>query len=146
MPRLKRWLAVPLYATVLWLGWVFAQQVSFFQEKHDAAWEPYSAQKVASLQAAGKPVFVDFTAAWCVTCQVNERVVLSRDDVMAAFRDKGVTLVRADWTRRDPEIARALAELGRGGVPAYVLYKPGRAPLVLPELLTPQRVLEALDG
>ena len=146
MPRLKRWLAVPLYATVLWLGWVFAQQVSFFQDKHDAAWEPYSAQKVASLQAAGKPVFVDFTAAWCVTCQVNERVVLSRDDVMAAFRDKGVTLVRADWTRRDPEIARALAELGRSGVPAYVLYKPGRAPLLLPELLTPQRVIEALDG
>jgi thiol:disulfide interchange protein DsbD len=146
MPRLKRWLAVPLYATVLWLGWVFAQQVNFFHEKNDAAWEPYSAQKVASLQAAGKSVFVDFTAAWCVTCQVNERVVLSRDDVMAAFRDKGVTLVRADWTRRDPEIARALAELGRSGVPAYVLYKPGRAPLLLPELLTPQRVLDALDG
>jgi thiol:disulfide interchange protein DsbD len=146
MPRLKRWLAVPLYATVLWLGWVLAQQVSFFQEKHDAAWEPYSAQKVASLQAAGKPVFVDFTAAWCVTCQVNERVVLARDDVMAAFRDKGVALVRADWTRRDPEIARALAALGRSGVPAYVLYRPGRAPELLPELLTPQRVLQALDG
>ena len=146
MPRLKRWLAVPLYATVLWLGWVFAQQVNFLHEKNDAAWEPYSAQKVASLQAAGKPVFVDFTAAWCVTCQVNERVVLSRDDVRAAFRDKGVTLVRADWTRRDPEIARALAALGRSGVPAYVLYMPGRAPLLLPELLTPQRVLEALDG
>ena len=146
MPRLKRWLAVPLYATVLWLGWVFAQQVNFFHEKNDAAWEPYSAQKVASLQAAGKPVFVDFTAAWCVTCQVNERVVLSRGDVMAAFRDRGVTLVRADWTRRDPEIARALAALGRSGVPAYVLYKPGRAPQVLPELLTPQRVLDALDG
>jgi DsbC/DsbD-like thiol-disulfide interchange protein/cytochrome c biogenesis protein CcdA len=146
MPRLKRWLAVPLYATVLWLAWVFAQQVNVFHEKHDAAWESYSAQKVASLQAAGKPVFVDFTAAWCVTCQVNERVVLSRDDVMAAFRDRGVTLVRADWTRRDPEIARALAGLGRSGVPAYVLYKPGRAPLLLPELLTPQRVIEALDG
>jgi thiol:disulfide interchange protein DsbD len=146
MPRLKRWLALPLYATVLWLVWVFAQQVNFFHEKNDAAWEPYSAQKVASLQAAGKPVFVDFTAAWCVTCQVNERVVLSRDDVMAAFRDRGVTLVRADWTRRDPEIARALAELGRSGVPAYVLYKPGRAPLLLPELLTPQRVFDALDG
>ena len=88
MPRLKRWLAVPLYATVLWLGWVFAQQVSFLHEKNDAAWEPYSAEKVASLAAAGKPVFVDFTAAWCVTCQVNERVVLARDDVMEAFRDK----------------------------------------------------------
>jgi DsbC/DsbD-like thiol-disulfide interchange protein/cytochrome c biogenesis protein CcdA len=146
MPRLKRWLAVPLYATVLWLGWVFAQQVNFLQEKKDAAWEPYSAQKVASLAAAGKPVFVDFTAAWCVTCQVNKRAVLSRNDVMAAFRDKGVTLVRADWTRRDPEIARALSALGRSGVPVYVLYRPGRAPELLPELLTPERVLAALDG
>jgi DsbC/DsbD-like thiol-disulfide interchange protein/cytochrome c biogenesis protein CcdA len=146
MPRLKRWLAVPLYATVLWLGWVFAQQVSLLDEGNDAAWEPYSAQKVASLGAAGRPVFVDFTAAWCVTCQVNKRAVLSRDDVMAAFRDKGVTLVRADWTRRDPEIARALSALGRSGVPVYVLYRPGRAPELLPELLTPERVLAALDG
>jgi DsbC/DsbD-like thiol-disulfide interchange protein len=146
MPRLKRWLAVPLYATVLWLAWVFAQQMNFFQEKNDAAWEAYSPQKVAALQAAGKPVFIDFTAAWCVTCQVNERVVLARDDVREAFRSRGVTLVRADWTRRDPEIARALADIGRSGVPAYVLYRPGRAPIVLPELLTPERVREALDG
>jgi thiol:disulfide interchange protein DsbD len=145
MPRLKQWLAVPLYATVLWLGWVFAQQVSFFHAKNDA-WQPYSAQKVAALAAAGKPVFVDFTAAWCVTCQVNERVVLSRDDVQKLFRERGVTLVRADWTRRDPEIARALSDLGRSGVPAYVLYLPGRAPQLLPEVLTPERLRAALDG
>ena len=87
-------------------------------------------------------MFVDFTAAWCVTCQVNKKLVLSRDDVLAAFRARGVELVRADWTRRDPEIARALAEIGRTGVPAYVLYKPGRAPLVLPEILTRERVIE----
>jgi DsbC/DsbD-like thiol-disulfide interchange protein len=145
MPRLKRWLAVPLYATVLWLGWVFAQQVDFFQEKNDA-WSPYSAQKLAALTAAGKPVFVDFTAAWCVTCQVNERVVLSRGDVLRAFKARDVTLLRADWTRRDPEIARALSDLGRSGVPVYVLYLPGRAAQLLPELLTPERVLAALDG
>ena len=72
--------------------------------------------------------------------------MLARDDVMQAFRDRGVTLVRADWTRRDPEIARALAALGRSGVPAYVLYKPGRPPELLPELLTPERVRAALDG
>jgi thiol:disulfide interchange protein DsbD len=145
MPRLKRWLAVPLYATVIWLAWVLVQQTTPPAAPH-AAWEPYSAEKVAALTAAGKPVFVDFTAAWCVTCQVNERVVLARDDVMQAFRDRGVTLVRADWTRRDPEIARALAALGRSGVPAYVLYKPGRPPELLPELLTPERVRAALDG
>jgi DsbC/DsbD-like thiol-disulfide interchange protein/cytochrome c biogenesis protein CcdA len=146
MPRLKQWLAVPLSATVVWLVWVFAQQVGSPGKEHDAAWLPYSAPQVAALTAAGKPVFVDFTAAWCVTCQVNDRVVLGRDDMLAAFKERGVTLVRADWTRRDPEIAQALAALGRSGVPAYVYYKPGRAPLLLPELLTRERVLAALDG
>jgi len=145
MPRLKRWLAVPLYATVIWLAWVLVQQTTPPSAPH-AAWEPYSAERLAALTAAGKPVFIDFTAAWCVTCQVNERVVLARDDVMQAFRDRGVTLVRADWTRRDPEIARALTALGRSGVPTYAMYKPGRPPELLPELLTPERVLAALDG
>jgi thiol:disulfide interchange protein DsbD len=110
-----------------------------------AGWQPFSAERVASLAAAGKPVFVDFTAAWCVTCQVNKRLVLERDDVLAAFRARGVELVRADWTRRDDGITRALAALGRNGVPVYVLYRPGRAPLLLPEVLTRERVLAALD-
>jgi thiol:disulfide interchange protein DsbD len=145
MPRLKRWLALPLYATVVWLAWVFVQQTTVPSNAH-GPWQPYSSERVATLAAAGRPVFVDFTAAWCVTCQVNERVVLSRDDVLDAFRQRGVTLLRADWTRRDPEIARALADLGRSGVPAYVLYMPGRAPQLLPELLTPERVRAALDG
>jgi thiol:disulfide interchange protein DsbD len=145
MPKLKRWLALPLYATALWLAWVFAQQTGF-DARRDADWQPYSADKVASLEASGKPVFVEFTAAWCVTCQVNERLVLSREDVRAAFRSRGVVLVRADWTRRDPKIARALALLGRSGVPVYVFHRPGRPPLVLPELLSSERVLAALEG
>jgi thiol:disulfide interchange protein DsbD len=91
-------------------------------------------------------VFIDFTAAWCVTCQVNKKLVLSRDEVIADFRSRGVELVRADWTRRDPEIAQALASIGRSGVPAYVLYRPGRAPVVLPEVLTRERLVEALDS
>jgi thiol:disulfide interchange protein DsbD len=112
----------------------------------DGTWQPYSAQTLAALTASGKPVFVDFTADWCVTCQVNKKLVLSRDEMLDAFRVRGVQLVRADWTRRDPEIAQALARIGRSGVPAYVLYKPGRAPLVLPEILTRERVIEALDS
>jgi thiol:disulfide interchange protein DsbD len=112
----------------------------------EGAWQPYSANALAALTASGKPVFVEFTAAWCVTCQVNKKLVLSRGDVLDAFRAREVQLVRADWTRRDPEIAQALARIGRSGVPAYVLYRPGRAPVVLPEILTRERLIEALDG
>jgi thiol:disulfide interchange protein DsbD len=112
----------------------------------DAGWQPYSAARVESLTAAGRPVFVDFTAAWCVTCQVNKRLVLEREDVQRAFRARGVELVRADWTRRDAEITRALAALGRNGVPVYALFRPGRPPLLLPEVLTREGLLAALDG
>ncbi len=100
--------------------------------------------KVAELTGTGRPVFVDFTAAWCVTCQVNKRLVLNTGDVRRAFAQKDVALVRADWTRRDPAITRALAELGRNGVPVYVLYRPGKEPLLLPEVLQGQNVLDAL--
>jgi thiol:disulfide interchange protein DsbD len=107
-------------------------------------WMPYTASRVADLTAAGRPVFVDFTAAWCVTCQVNKRLVLNSGDVRAAFRRANVALVRADWTRRDPAITRALAALGRDGVPVYVLHRPGKPPLLLPEVLQQRTVIDAL--
>jgi thiol:disulfide interchange protein DsbD len=110
----------------------------------DPEWQPYSPARVADLAAAGRPVFVDFTAAWCVTCQVNKRLVLNSAGVRSAFLQKNVALVRADWTRRDPEITRALTALRRTGVPVYVLYRPGREPIVLPEILQRQTVLDAL--
>jgi thiol:disulfide interchange protein len=90
-------------------------------------------------------VFVDFTAAWCVTCQYNKKTVLSHPDVMAAFETHDVRLLRADWTRRDPAITAALAKLGRNGVPVYVLYRPGHAPLVLSEILSVRAMLQALS-
>ena len=115
---------------------------------HDAVggWESWSKAKVEELVKAGKPVFVDFTAAWCVTCQVNEAVALSPADVRAKFKELGVVTLKADWTNADPqEITRALAELGRNGVPLYVLYPGGgAAPRVLPQVLTPGGVLEKL--
>jgi thiol:disulfide interchange protein DsbD len=107
------------------------------------AWQGYSPGRLAELATAG-PVFVDFTAAWCVTCQVNKRLVLNDPAVLDAFRTRGVALVRADWTRRDPDITRALGSLGRNGVPVYVLYRPGREPLLLPEVLTSRIVADAL--
>lgn len=106
-------------------------------------WQGYSPAKLAELASAG-PVFVDFTAAWCVTCQVNKRLVLSDPGLMGAFAERRVALVRADWTRRDADITRALAALGRNGVPVYVLYRPGREPLLLPEVLTTRIVMDAL--
>ncbi len=97
------------------------------------AWEP---GRVDQLTASGQNVFVDFTAAWCVTCQYNKKTTLSNADVMADMAAKKVVLLRADWTRRDPAVTAALSQLGRSGVPVYVIYKPGRAPVVLSEILS----------
>ena len=107
-------------------------------------WATFSPAKVAEYTGAGRPVFVDFTAAWCVTCQVNKRLVLNTADVRAGFARRNVALLRADWTRRDAVITQALAALGRNGVPVYVLYRPGKEPLLLPEVLQKDLVLDAL--
>ncbi len=107
-------------------------------------WQPYAPDRVAQLIGAGQPVFIDFTAAWCVTCQINKGLVLNTDVVQEAFARSKVALVRADWTRRDATIGAALAALGRDGVPVYVLYRPGKEPLLLPEVLRRQDILDAI--
>jgi len=99
-------------------------------------WQPWEPGRVDQILATGQPVFVDFTAAWCVTCQYNKKTTLSNQDVLADLAAKKVVLLRADWTRRDPAITAALQQLGRNGVPVYVVYKAGSAPVVLSEILS----------
>jgi thiol:disulfide interchange protein DsbD len=107
--------------------------------------EPWSPARVAELQAEGKPIFVNFTADWCVTCKVNERSSLSSPEVAAAFARAGVVYLQGDWTARDSVIAAELAAHGRNGVPLYLVYpRGGGAPTALPQILTPQIVKEAL--
>jgi thiol:disulfide interchange protein len=109
-------------------------------------WEPWSTELVSRYLSQGRPVFVDFTASWCLSCQVNERVALTQPEVRKAFADANVALLRADWTQHDDAIAEALANLGRSGVPVYALYVPGEAsPRLLPEALTPGIVTDALN-
>lgn len=108
------------------------------------AWEPWSPQRQAELLAQGRPVFVDFTAAWCVTCQYNKRTTLADERVLGDVAGKNVALLRADWTRRDPAVTQALAALGRNGVPVYAIHKNGQPVQVLTEVLSVEEVRTAL--
>ena len=113
----------------------------------ELVWQPYSQQALDAARASGHPVFLDFTAAWCLSCQFNERAVLRSGDVENALRAHNFVLLKADWTNSDPVITQKLASLGRAGVPTYVVYpaNAGSAPDVLPELLTKGLVLAAIE-
>ena len=193
MDTLRRVMAFPMFATVIWLVWVLGQQSgidgagallalllalamviwsltlsggsrSFMATLSIALlalllgwlgddvvrpapagnsasaagerWQSWEPGRVEQLLASGRPVFVEFTAAWCVTCQYNKKTTLADAGVLADLAQKNVAQLRADWTRRDPAITAALRQLGRSGVPVYVLYQSGRAPVVLAEILS----------
>ena len=209
LETLKQLFAFPLYATVVWLLWVFGQQVgvdalgvlllamivlalgawlwargvradnrgtrfaaaavmlcaaavgivgsrmrapvagpvaSYTADGSSRSWEAYTPERVRELRAEGRPIFIDFTAAWCLSCQVNERVALRTDAVGEAFTRGNVALLRADWTSRDDTITRVLASFGRSGVPLYVLYPADktRSAAILPAVLTPGIVVDAV--
>jgi len=210
MEVLKQAVSIPIFATVIWLVWVFAQiagtsaliglLASFLllavagwflgrwpgkaaaslsaavivalavatsvwtarefnqsstrtvtvlvESNAPGVWRPFSPNLVAESRAQGKPVFIDFTASWCLSCQVNERLILNRADVRQRLHDSGAVLLRADWTNQDPDITQTLAALGRSGVPTYALYPadPGAPAHVLPEVLTPGIVIDALNS
>ncbi len=203
MDTMRRVMAFPMFATVVWLVWVLGQQtgidgagallallllvamVIWAMTQHgrsrvflaavsvtalavllgtlggtivrqtpaggnvaaDAGerWQAWEPGRVEQVLASGRPVFVDFTAAWCVTCQYNKKTTLADAGVLADLDSKRVVQLRADWTRRDPAITAALSQLGRSGVPLYVMYQSGRAPVLLSEILTVDEVRTALS-
>jgi thiol:disulfide interchange protein DsbD len=114
-------------------------------------WLPFNPGKLEELQAQGRPVFVDFTADWCITCKLNERVALADRAVLKAFADNDVAALRADWTRQDPGITRTLEANDRAGVPLYLFYpRPGpdggrRRAIVLPQILTAETILREIQ-
>ena len=138
-------LSIALCALGAWaLGPNIVKPAGFSQAAAGERWQDWQPGRVEQLAAQGQRVFVDFTAAWCVTCQYNKKTTLADAGVLAELQAKNVALLRADWTRRDPAVTAALAALGRSGVPVYVLYAPGRAPVVLSEILSVRDVRTAL--
>lgn len=117
-----------------------------YQPKLALVWESWSPELVAQTLAQGRPVFVDFTAAWCITCQLNERTTLQNETVKALLISKNVRLLRADWTQPNAQIASALAALGRSGIPVYLLLSPQNEQTMLSELLNPEDLIRAING
>jgi thiol:disulfide interchange protein DsbD len=142
-----RWVALAgvAFAALTFAPLATTEPGSGAKSSSSAGWVEYSPEALARLTGEGKAVFVDFTAAWCVTCQVNKRVALNTDKVINRFAAEGIVRMKADWTNRDERITKALAEFGRNGVPLYVLYDTSGKPTVLPEILTESTVLAALD-
>lgn len=190
METFKKFLAVPMYVSVVWLLWVLMMQsgaggvaiailgmalifaivhlrhkvasIAFIvllaislplmssMEKIGIAMHegsiPYSKKTLETLRAQGTPVFVDATAAWCLTCQVNAKVAIKTQKTMQLFKDKGVALMVADWTRRDDDISAWLMSFGYAGVPLYVYYPPHGEPKVLPQLLSEEIIANTISG
>jgi len=139
--------ALAIAGGAIWPAYVLANNTTVGAETAKLDYELYTPARLAALQAEGRPVLVNYTAAWCVSCQVNDRVALSTKAVSEALaRNNGVYL-KADWTKRDPAIAAELASFGRAGVPLYLVYGvKGDPPAILPSILTQGLVVKALDA
>jgi thiol:disulfide interchange protein/DsbC/DsbD-like thiol-disulfide interchange protein len=136
--------AAVLLAAGLYTGWPKEAMAAPVAGEYQVTWEKWSPEAIATAQAAGKFVYVDFTARWCATCQTNKAAVFHSDDVLAELKKKNAVLLRGDWTNRDPKITAELARWSRSAVPFNLIYAPGKPdPVILPELLTPGKVLEA---
>lgn len=143
MRKVSLVLALVSGALGLWIG--LPEKAQDKTEAHSIVWEPWSPEAITKATAEGKTVYVDFTARWCFTCQTNKKVVFGSERVLSFLKQNKVLLLRGDWTNSDPKITAELARWGRSAVPFNLVYKPGATePKVLPEILTPDIVLEAL--
>ena len=135
--------AAALLVAGLYTGWPKTAEAAPTDGSYQVTWEKWSPEAIATAQAAGRFVYVDFTARWCATCQTNKAAVFHNDEVLMELKAKNVVLLRGDWTNRDPKITAELARWNRSAVPFNLIYAPGKAdPVILPELLTPGKVLE----
>ncbi|MDZ4724356.1 MAG: protein-disulfide reductase DsbD family protein [candidate division Zixibacteria bacterium] len=131
----------------LTLSFVSSSEPTTLQAATGLPWEVYSPERLAELRQSNTPVFIDFTAAWCLSCQVNERVALHSQEIVDKFASLGVVPLKADWTNRSEQITQALAQFNRNSVPLYILYdKNNKSPIILPEILTPGIVMDALNN
>jgi thiol:disulfide interchange protein DsbD len=146
MKILQRALSVPMFATVIWLGWVLAHETAGAAPLTLPGAEIFSSARLAALRSNNQPVFVDMTAAWCVTCLVNERSSLTAPTVQAAFAAQHVHVLVGDWTQRDADITAFLQANHRDGVPLYVFFPAGAGPVTLPQVLTPGLVVSAITS
>jgi thiol:disulfide interchange protein len=153
MITFKRFLGVLLLGTVLWLLWILGTQLNFIKEpstinsSSQIAWQIYSPELVQQLRQDKRIILIDFTAKWCLTCQVNERVALENPEVVRKLKELNVATIKADWTLQDATITQALFTYGKNSIPLYVLYSKDsdKEPMILPEIITPKIVLESLE-
>lgn len=147
MDILKKIFAIPVFLTCVWLVWVLSNQMQNRPdgELQSLTWEKFDARKIETLAQDNQPVFIDFTAKWCITCLVNKKIALQSDDFIELARKQGIHLFRADWTNNDPEISKALEAYGRRSIPLYIYYDGhGIDYKILPQLLTPQILIDEL--
>lgn len=152
LPKPGKWMvvlqkvcAIPVLMTAMWLLWVLVHQISPKQTA-DVNWQEYDAQKIETLVAAGKPVFVDFTAKWCLTCLMNKQTTLDSEEFVTLAKDNNIELFRADWTNNDEAISKALSGYGRSSVPLYVFYDgKSQTPEILPQILTISTIKKSLN-
>ena len=144
MLTLKHFFAIPIALTCLWLGWVIFNQLSF-KAPADVVWEQYSQESIDKAIKDNEPVFINFTAKWCLICLLNDKTTLATDEFTKIAKEKKLRLFKADWTNRNKEISEALALYGRNSIPLYVYYPANsNSFIILPQILTSKTLYESI--